>query len=116
MSDYIPTPVESKQYKRYRNVSMNRPYGDDAAPYINYREDNVVSNAAGEMTQGAGEVGMGITKENGNTEFPILVTGDMTMTGGIMTYAELLQALDSFYYHVAQLRDERPPSGPGRKT
>ena len=105
MNDYIPTPVpNAEQYKRYSQVQMPRAYG--GAPYISYREEHVVKNETGESVTALGSVGTLITEENTNTEFTVIDPISKASTGGVMTYGELLQAIDSMYYHLAVLRDK----------
>jgi hypothetical protein len=102
---YIPEPVPTAvQYKRYSQVQMPRAHG--GIPYIRYREEHVVSNENGEVITPAGEVNVGISSENENEEFTIIDPVTKTSAGGVMTYGELLQALDSFYYHLAVKRDK----------
>ena len=113
MSNYTPEPITGTQVLRYYQCFISRPYGDDAGqPYANFREESVVEDAKGKQTSPAGEVGVAITDDNEETEFDLINPGTTQPTGKTMTYAELLQGIDSLYYALAVARDEAANAAP----
>ncbi|MBW1672117.1 MAG: hypothetical protein JRJ45_00475 [Deltaproteobacteria bacterium] len=117
MSNYTPTPLsDADEHLRYGHCTLVRPYGDDAGqPRIVFREEHIIEDAKGKQVEHQGELTSAISDDNEETEFDIINPGTLEPTGKVMTYAALLQGIDSLYYHLAIERDAaavEPPPGP----
>ena len=109
-NNYLPTPLpDVMEHLRYHRVSLSRPYGDDRGqPVVVFQEEHIIEDANGKQTENRGELASLISDDNEDTEFDIINPGTLQPTGGTMTYAQVIQALDSLYYHLAVLRDTVP--------
>ena len=109
-NNYLPTPLPGvEEHLRYYRATLSRPYGDDRGqPVVSFTEEHVLEDANGKQTEPRGSVSSAISDTNEETEFDIINPGTLQPTGQTMTYAQVVQALDSLYYHLAVLRDTVP--------
>ena len=110
--NYTPTLVQNaKKHTRYNLAQL---FHSDA-PLMNYREETVIVDGDDIIVTNSGEISQVIDADNNGTVFKLVSVEpeQIVDTGKTMTYGELLHAIDSFYHHIAGLRDQ--PKDPPRR-